>query len=351
MKLNVPMTVKFSALPAASQDSGVIEGVAVGYNKIISKTVATPKGPQKIKFMLLPGCFKRSIDHNPSIPLDELHGDDQRFSRPIGNVILNDRGNELNFQAQFALENSDAAGAWALVKRGVYNSVSVTFDLIRFAEKSGVIEVSEARLISLTVCPQRWAADPDAAITEYFTNKAPADRPQSAEGEISPAEIRRGGPAEIIMDDPASSHSSETQTSKPKSEETMNDEELKKLQAEHVKLMADVAGLTAALAESRAVNEKQAATIAESEKLRVKFMADADAAAKSAAELKAASDKAAADQAEELKKLTARIALMEKKTNRLPEITESGEEPTEAELEMARKMGTEATLKKFKTKK
>jgi len=164
--------IKFQALPvtldaAASEDAPkTITGIAVPW-----ATIATVSDGTKVSFAR--GAFDVNAK---AAKLIENH-DMSKMLGVVSELVDSDEG--LLFTARFA-DTRASQDTIQLIKAGALDAVSVGADPIKFKyDKNGVMVVSEARLVELSVVA--YGAFPDALITEIAASEPDADEPQPDE--------------------------------------------------------------------------------------------------------------------------------------------------------------------------
>jgi len=158
----MPNMIRFHAQPvtldaAASEDSPrTITGIAVPWNVAATVSDGTP-----VKFL------RGSFDVNAkAAKLIENH-DMTQLRGTVTELVDAEEG--LLFTAKFAKTNA-ADEAIELVKAGAYDAVSVGATPVRFKyDKDGVMVVSEARLLELSLVP--YGAFEEAVITEIAASE------------------------------------------------------------------------------------------------------------------------------------------------------------------------------------
>lgn len=349
MKVFVPLKVKFEA--ALAQPLGVIRGVAVGYNKVVTALDGT-------RWMLKPGCFKRSLGINDRVKLTAMHK-----AIPFGTVQLTEQNNRLSFDGKINMRTQAGQEAWSNIEEDIYDGLSLEFDPVKFLEKDGYKELTEGRPFRLTLCPSDWAADKEAKIEVAFTEGEAGDMsPLAATDTNSPAQFP-DGPGPSVADDagdpdPGSEdpiHSPENHNPKNQDmEEKMTPEEKKQFE-EMGKNLADVKAELALLQAAKKEADDSAVKFMEGmaakQELLVKLAGVQTETAKALEAEKAARVQFMAESAAREGDLLKRVELMEKKAGRLPDAPGAGE-ITDEDRKVARNMGvSEESLKKYNPKK
>lgn len=162
--------IKFEALPvtldaAASEDAPkTITGIAVPW----APTFATVSDGTKVSFSR--GAFDVNAK---AAKLIENH-DMSKMLGVVSELVDSEEG--LLFTARFA-DTRASQDTIQLIKAGALDAVSVGAEPIKFKyDKNGVMVVSEARLVELSVVA--YGAFPDALITEIAASEPEADEPQ-----------------------------------------------------------------------------------------------------------------------------------------------------------------------------
>ena len=165
--------IRFEALPvtldaAASEDAPkTITGIAVPW----APTFATVSDGTKVSFSR--GAFDVNAK---AAKLIENH-DMNKMLGVVTELVDSDEG--LLFTAKFA-DTRASQDTIQLIKAGALDAVSVGAEPVKFKyDKNGIMIVSEARLVELSVVA--YGAFPDALITEIAASEPDADEPQPDE--------------------------------------------------------------------------------------------------------------------------------------------------------------------------
>lgn len=140
-----------------NQDEGTFEGIASAFRKT----------PDKVKDIITPGAFKKTVTENPMVPGLYMHD----INQPVSTMSLTETPQGLWVKGQIVKGIQKAEETLLLMKAGVIKTMSIGYDAIQKEFKDGIRYLKEVKVYEVSVVVGDLAADDQAIITAVKTDE------------------------------------------------------------------------------------------------------------------------------------------------------------------------------------